>query len=155
MKVSPPKVPVVIAVRMGGMYPARVLLMISSPDEEMTVCPSCSVMVRTVGVGAAAELALAGNSVKVCESVVNVLSAVRAGIVTVSLPMMRTPDEETTFCPSGSVVVSTEGVTAAGFDERLDHTVTVERSVVVAVRLWVLAVRFPRVASEDEGSNTV
>jgi hypothetical protein len=80
--------------------------MIITPELEISVWPSGSVVVITVatpfvGLVEAAD----GESVKVSPSVVRVVGKARVGKVTVFVPMMTTPELDTSVCPSGSTVV--------------------------------------------------
>lgn len=100
MKVSPSVTNVLVLETVGSVIVLEP--MITTPELEIIVCPSGAVIVS----GPDGEVELAGSSVNVSPSVMKVLSDDTIGNVTVSVPIMTTPELEMMVCPSGAVAVT-------------------------------------------------
>lgn len=106
VNVSPPIVKVLSDDTVGNVNVSEPMMTI--PELEMMVCPSGAVVV-TAPVGRD-EAELGGSRVKVSPSVTKVLLDDTVGSVTVSVPMMTTPELDTMVCPSGAVIVVPPGL---------------------------------------------
>lgn len=109
VNVSPPVVSVVGVVTVGRVIGVLVP-MITTPELEITVCPSDRVHVVAMGDDVMLVPPDGGVSVNVSPPVVRVVGVVTVGkVIGVFVPIMTTPELEITVSPSGRVHVVATG----------------------------------------------
>jgi hypothetical protein len=155
VKVSPSVVTVDGAVKPVGIVTVLEPMM-RKPELDITVWPSGRVVVTSPGCELVAD---GGMSVNVSPSVVKIDSEETVGSVTVSLPIMRSPELEITVWPSGSIVVTCETLLGVVFEVKLggkkvkvSPSVT---SVLGVVTVGICIVSLPPIIMNPELETTV